>query len=1044
MVLKNFSKFAIKKAVLFFMAIMVVSLVLVGCDKKVKVESVTVSKQTISLDLGQEETVKATVLPENATDKTVTWSSSDTSVATVSNGKIVAVGSGTATITATAGEKTATVSVTVKAIKYTFSFTVNGGSPVAAQEVESGKKATKPTDPERQGHSFGGWYNDAKFITPYNFDTPITDDVVVYAKWIAHKFVVKFDVDGGVAIPDLQIEYNNSVTKPANPVKEGYTFINWFKDAEKTDSFDFATEKITQAITIYAKFEINKYTVKFNTNGGSSIADQIIEHGQKVTKPVDPTKEGFLFKGWFVNDLEFNFDNVVTSAVTVVAKWEEDPNFKLITFNMNGGSWNINSIAKFLSGSPVKTTPLAGQYNVTNATYLEVYKTSIFINDSKKQFTPSKWVTRVVVALNAKGFYEVSKVLAAGTDATEADLAGAYVLFAHEDYKVGEPFLKGLTVGQIVSFTGFDITTAAIGAVEGSLNIYEAAQGVSATQALVATGAGLPVPSKANHKFVGWYTTADFSGDPVTAVSATATVYAKFDADLVDVKFDSKGGSEVETGKVLYNQKLNKPADPTKIGYTFVGWFTDAELTKEYDFNTLVTSTFTLYAKWEAVLQDVTYVTNGAAEIAAQQVPFDGKITKPAEPTKEGFVFLGWFTEAEFTNLYDFNALVKGPVTLHAKWAAKKDIVVDYTAMYNETLKAYYIKIEVSGEVLDVASIKAISQVRLAGDFVVAVELTPDTDTALWFKVAAENANPNLKKAGLYTYVITKQDDSVYAIEFDYKPESVTDLPFEVIFSMNGGDAVASQIIKKDEKATQPADPTYKGYTFKGWFADSKLETEFDFNTPITGITTVYAKWEIIEYTITYTTNGGTIRYKNVNEMLVDFLKDFHTFVQSTDSLEVFMHGEGKTSGFAGTWANEATKAKIFEGPRPTEVNNAFFASSEAYMEKWLPFFDLIQKYVVAVNPAQNFWGDTYVGLIRLGNFIQNTRPAYQNWAPQGWVGPEKFVVTSDTFEMPIPTKANYDFVGWYTTADFKGEVVTKVEKGSTGNLVLYAKYIAR
>ena len=179
MVLKNFSKFAIKKAVLFFMAIMVVSLVLVGCDKKVKVESVAVSKQAISLDLGQEETVKATVLPDNATDKTVTWSSSDTSVATVSNGKIVAVGSGTATITATAGEKTATVSVTVKAIKYTFSFTVNGGSPVAAQEVESGKKATKPTDPQREGHSFGGWYNDAKFI---NCQGELLDNQIILTK----------------------------------------------------------------------------------------------------------------------------------------------------------------------------------------------------------------------------------------------------------------------------------------------------------------------------------------------------------------------------------------------------------------------------------------------------------------------------------------------------------------------------------------------------------------------------------------------------------------------------------------------------------------------------------------------------------------------------------------------------------------------------------------------------------------------------------------------------------------------------------------------
>lgn len=1048
MVLKNFKSTTFKKVVMFFMAVMVLTFALIGCKPKepevIEVESVTVSETTVDLLVGASQNVTATVLPADATDKAVTWMSSDNDVATVSNGRITAVGSGTATITATASGKSATVTVTVTAITYTFTFNVNGGNSIANQTIESGKKAARPTDPTKVGATFDGWYADNKFVTVYSFDNPVTDNTTVYAKWAPIMFDVTFDVDGGEEIDAVEIEYNQMVTKPADPVKAGHTFINWYKDSEFSTPFDFAIERITADVTIYAKFEIDEYTITFDSNGGSPVAAQVITYNLLATEPADPEKSGFVFGGWFVGSVEFNFTTPIVEDVTLVAKWDEDPNFKVVNFNLNNGEWDIHATDEFISSAPIKSTAV-GAFNATNPQYLAVYQTNIFIDNANRKFTPSKWVHRVGVNLNDKGFYEVAEKFMAGADTTAEQLAAFdYVIYAHDGYPAGYAFVGSLEAGQIITFTGFDFAEATDYIVSGLLNVYAADPALSTTSALLETGSTLPTPKLANHKFVGWYSNAELTGDPVTTVTANATVYAKWEADEVAIKFVTNGGGELEDAKVLYGQKLTEPADPVKTGYTFLGWFKEAAFTTAYDFNEVVTGPFTLYAKWEALEYDVTYVTNGAPEIATHKVAHDAKITMPQQPVKEGFVFGGWYLEATFENLYDFDTVVTGAVTLHAKWDAKKAVVIDYRSVYNSTLKAYYIQVTVTGELLDAASIKSIKNTRVAGEFVDAVVLTPDTDTVLWFKVAAENANPNLKAAGIYTYEVVKQDDSTYAFEVNYDPALVTDLPYEVKFVVNEGSEVPSQIIVKDNKATRPADPTRLGYTFVGWYKEAAFTTEFDFDAPITAITSIYAKWSLNTYSITYNVNDGVIRYDSIDAMFIDFLTDLHTFTKSTDTLQVFMHGVDKTSGYAGTWADLMVDASpvLYQGARPTEVNNDFFASSEAYMEKWLPFFDLIQDYVIAVNPAQNFWGDLFVGHIRIKNFVQNTRPAYSSWAPKGWIKVSEYNVTSATFELPVPVKENKVFMGWYDNAEFNGNIISQIEKGTAGNLVLYAKYV--
>ncbi|MCR5689018.1 MAG: InlB B-repeat-containing protein [Clostridiales bacterium] len=212
---------------------------------------------------------------------------------------------------------------------YTVKFDVNGGSPVADQIVEENKTAEKPADPTRQGYEFKGWFADDACSEAFDFAAPVTADTTVYAKWEAPagNYIVKFEVNGGSPVADQVVEENKTAEKPADPTREGYEFKGWFADDACSAAFDFASP-ITADTTVYAKWEVTAgyYTFKFEVNGGSPVADQVVEENKKADKPADPTREGFVFAGWFADDAcseAFDFAAPITANTTVYAKWEE-------------------------------------------------------------------------------------------------------------------------------------------------------------------------------------------------------------------------------------------------------------------------------------------------------------------------------------------------------------------------------------------------------------------------------------------------------------------------------------------------------------------------------------------------------------------------------------------------------------------------------------------------------------------------------------------------------------------------------------------------
>lgn len=210
---------------------------------------------------------------------------------------------------------------------HTVTFECNGGSSISPQILVHGTTAAEPRrDPTKDGVQFLGWYADPQFNKPFDFGTPITQDMTIYAKWVYKVYF--YDYYGNIW-KTVDVVHGYKVERPNNnPVlKESYRdFDDWYVDSEKSAVFDFEIP-ITDSIIIYAGYRPNTwYTITFETNGGNEIPPQQVGHADKVIKPENPTKDGYTFNGWY-SDAEFNseydFTNEVVGSKTLYAKWFE-------------------------------------------------------------------------------------------------------------------------------------------------------------------------------------------------------------------------------------------------------------------------------------------------------------------------------------------------------------------------------------------------------------------------------------------------------------------------------------------------------------------------------------------------------------------------------------------------------------------------------------------------------------------------------------------------------------------------------------------------
>ena len=159
---------------------------------------------------------------------------------------------------------------------------------------------------------------------PFDITTPIEHDYtgtsVITGTYTPIQFTVKFDSAGGSSVTEQKVDYGETVTKPENPTREGYTFRGWTLDGQ---DYLFDTSEVYSDFTLTAVWEINSYKVTFDSKGGSDIKEQTVEYNKCATAPADPTKEGYDFLYWMLNGAKFEFKSTpITGVIKLEAKWQ--------------------------------------------------------------------------------------------------------------------------------------------------------------------------------------------------------------------------------------------------------------------------------------------------------------------------------------------------------------------------------------------------------------------------------------------------------------------------------------------------------------------------------------------------------------------------------------------------------------------------------------------------------------------------------------------------------------------------------------------------
>ena len=188
---------------------------------------------------------------------------------------------------------------------------MNGETIYARQILPSGTLATRPDAPAATpGYTFGGWNKADGTAWDYASDK-VTDNITLYAKWIANTYTVTFDTAGGTEIAPITQGYGTAITAPAAPTREGYTFVGWDKS--------IPTTMPAENITITAQWKINKYTITFDTAGGTEIAPITQDYGTQIASTASPMREGYNFVGW---------DKSIPATmpaenITITAQWKD-------------------------------------------------------------------------------------------------------------------------------------------------------------------------------------------------------------------------------------------------------------------------------------------------------------------------------------------------------------------------------------------------------------------------------------------------------------------------------------------------------------------------------------------------------------------------------------------------------------------------------------------------------------------------------------------------------------------------------------------------
>ena len=438
--------------------------------------------------------------------------------------------------------------------QYTITFDTNGGSEIAPITQDYGTEITAPDNPTRKGYTFKGWDKEIPETMP-------AENITVKAQWEINQYTIAFDTNGGSEIAPITQDYGTKITAPDNPTRKGYTFKGWDKEIPETMP--------AENITVKAQWKINQYTIAFDTNGGSEIAPITQDYGTEITAPDNPTRKGYTFRGW---DKEIP-ETMPAENITVKAQWEI--NQYTITFDTNGGS---------------EIAPITQDYGT------EITAPN---NPTRKGYTFKGWDKEIPETMPAENITVKAQ-------------------WEINQYTITFDTNGGSEIAPITQDYGTEITAP-------------------------------DNPTRKGYTFKGWDKEI-----PETMPAENITVKAQWEINQYTITFDTNGGSEIAPITQDYGTEITAPDNPTRKGYTFKGW--DKEIPE-----TMPAENITVKAQWEINQYTITFDTNGGSEIAPITQDYGTEITAPDNPTRKGYTFKGWDKEIPKT-------MPAENITITARW----------------------------------------------------------------------------------------------------------------------------------------------------------------------------------------------------------------------------------------------------------------------------------------------------------------------------------------------------------------------------------------
>ena len=945
--------------------------------------------------------------------------------------------------------------------EFQLKFMVDG--EVYAVVNTAGEETVKlPENPTKEGYIFDGWYwDDGIWAQPFTAESlleqKLESDMAVYAKWLEEDitkrtFKVTFDSMSGSAVEPVTALYGTLVQKPSDPTRTGYVFVGWFKQADLSEEWDFSSDTLTENITLYAKWV---------SESDASGCDILTAEG------FDFDAEGKTLSIKTPNSQEYF---ALSSALTVSPY----------------ASWTVTSDAEGREEVPSATVPLqVGD----NTFYINITSGT---QSNKNQYT---------VNIRRRAIYTVTYDFAGGGESVSEQVEEDGLAPAKEGTRTGYTF-SGWTAGETAwdfeeSVVTGDITLTAVWTANSYSVTFDAAGGeeTEGVEVTFGSAAQLPVPERSGYTFTGW------QKEDGTAVSDAAgavgewniaedvSLTASWSVVTYDVTYNNvEGATHSNPATYTVEDAAVTLQDAAKTGYTFLGWYSDAEFAQEVsEIDTSACEDVELWARWEVITYTATFVNSDGTVGTVDFDIEDTALSEPAVPqrtgytgewedyeikaedltinavytpitydityentkgaangnpatynietaitlagiTSLGYTFEGWYngdTKVESIELGSY-----GDITLTAKWAV---ITYNITYIYDDTI----------GDLAEGAQLKSTYTIEEQFDFVTLECFTDGYHFDGWYTEKDLGTGEQVTGIDLGTI----GDVTVYA-HWGLEVYDITYIGADGVTSTNPVNYTI------ESETFMISDLTKVGYTFNGWFEDEACEVAADttVETGSTGDLVFYASWTPIVYTVTYNMYGGgwdgepnpgsyTIE---TGAELADPVLEGSFFVGWYDSAE---GGALVTSIEVGEIGNKTLYARwlTFDSEGGSEITEGVSYSVDGVTEPQAPTLDwydfggwyLDETYEDEYDFALPSTSMTVHALwipieyeieyVLGGGENSPSNPATYNV--------EDFVVFEDAY------REGYTFNGWYGNAQFTTEQVTGVEVGSHGKVTVYASF---